>query len=339
MSTFRRYFLLLILSLLVLSSALVVSRRVPFPGTPGPDFDARVQRMHTDAISDLRPDLVLLGDSIVGENVDDALLSEQIGLQTYPMSFGGSASALWYLALKNNILTASHHPKYLVILFRDSTLTAPGYRVQGKFSAALDELATPQDTLVIERAYLQTMNPLELFTEKYFPPYGYRFSFRARADANMYALPFAAMRCGKRCVDAAVLNVFNFQNAAPNRANASVDLEESLLYSPSALNFDSQVEQSFLPEILRLCKENNITPIFARAKTTRFPSPSAEPPGLRDYLGKLETYLSANGARFVDLSGDPRVTQEDFIDNFHVFPSARTRYTQMLADALRSVLP
>jgi hypothetical protein len=256
------------------------------------------------------------------------------------MTFGGSASALWYLALKNNIVTASHHPKYLVIIFRDSEMTAPGYRVQGKLFSALDELATPEDRIVVERAYLQTMNPLEALAETYFPIYGYRNTFHNTMDANIYALPYLAMRCGKRCTDAAMLKVFNFRNnAAADQVGGSLDQEENLLYSAKALDFASQVDNSFLPDILRLCRENNIQLILVRAKSARFTSTSAEPRGLAEYLSAFEAYVEANGALYLDISGDTRVSLDEFIDSYHVKPAAQGRYTQSFIDALLQILP
>lgn len=339
MHNFRRYLILLTLSMLAVSSLLVMRGRIHFPGTPGPDFDWNIQRTHQDAISSLKPDLVLLGDSITEENVDMAMLADQSGLETYRMTFGGSASALWYLALKNNIVTASHYPKYLVILFRDTAMTAPGYRVQGKTFAALDELATPEDSLVIERSYLQSMNPLESLAETYFPPYEFRTTVRSTLDMHKYALPYLFLRCGKRCMDTATLNVFNFRNNAAPKGGSSLDLEENLLYSPAGLDFESQVDHSYLPEILRLCRENNIQLILVRAKIARFIDSSSEPRGLQEYFSRFEAYVVANGAKFADISGDPRVPLEDFIDSYHVQPEARPAYTQALIDALRSVLP
>jgi hypothetical protein len=267
------------------------------------------------------------------------MVTEQTGLKTYRMTFGGSASALWYLAIKNNVVPAAYHPSYLVILFRDTEMTAPTYRTQGKNFSALDELATPQDSLVIERSYLKTMNPLETLAEMYFPPYAYRNSVHSALDMNVYALPYLMMRCRKRCLDQASLNVFNFRNnAAPDQVGGSLDLEENLLYSKQALDFDAQVQGSYLPDILRLCRENNIQLILVRVKSARFKDAASEPRGLSDYLAAFQAYVESNGARFVDISGDTRITAADFIDSYHVHPQAQARYTQALLDALLSTL-
>jgi hypothetical protein len=338
MYNFRRTLILFLLAFLAVSALLVKFARVPFPGTPGPDFDNKVLRVHQETLNALQPELVLLGDSLAEENVDMNLLARQTGMTNYRMGFGGSASAMWYLAIKNNVVPASHHPKVLAILFRDSEMTAPNYRVAGKLFNALDEYATPEDTLVIERAYLQFMNPLDVFAETYIPPYAYRVSFGSIAEKHVYALPFLAMRCGKKCVDKALLDVFNFRNnAAPDEVGGTLDPEENLLYSPAALDFDAQVDKSFLPEIIRLCRENDIHLILVRAKTPRF-ARTSEPRGLPEYLAALEAYVNANGASYVDLSSNANLTLDDFIDNYHVLPKAQAKYTQALAEAILSVI-
>ena len=337
---FRRFSLLLFGAVLVFSALIVKGGRVPFPGTPGPEFTPDIETLHQDALDSLQPDLVLLGNSIVEENLDMDMIAGQTGLTSYRMAFGGSASALWYLALKNNIVTASHHPRYLVIMFRDSEMTAPGYHAQGKSFAALDKLASPADRIVIERAYLRTMNPLEMAAETYFPMYGFRNFFRNTMDGHMYALPYLALQCGRRCTDGAMLNVFNFKNnAAPNLVQVPLEPGEDLLYSPEGLDFDARVGDSFLPDILRLCRENGIQLIMVRAKSARFPSAAREPRGLDGYLSKFAAYVTANGARYLDISADTRVSLEDFIDAYHVQPQAQARYTQMFIDALLSALP
>jgi hypothetical protein len=140
-------------------------------------------------------------------------------------------------------------------------------------------------------------------------------------------------------VDGSLIQVFNFKNAAPNRSNSSADLEEYMLYAAGALDFNARVQDSFLPEIIRLCNENHIQLVLVRAKTARFASPAMEPSGLDQYMTDLEAYLANNGVLFADISHDPRIRLDDFVDNFHVYPASREKYTDVLGDALRSILP
>lgn len=339
MKNFLRYFFLLLLALIFSSAWIVVSGRVPFPASAAPTFDAEVDMTHRDGIEARQPRIVLLGDSMVEENVDLAALSDALGQEVYRIGYPGSSSAMWYLAIKNNILRAAHRPKAVVILFRDSVLTTPAYRVGGKFNAMLDTLAGADEETLLERAFLASMNPLEKTARRFLP--AYRLGYQARDSVeflNRVAFPRVLLHCNRRCADAAFLDIFNFRTIAPPAANDPVAQEEAVLYSGRALDFSAQAGDSFLPEIIRLCKENGIQLILIRGRTISF-ADLPEPRGLDAYISDLQDYLTKNGASFADLEADARLGTSDFIDRFHVQPEARETYTQMLAEALIPLLP
>ncbi len=339
MKNFPRYFSLLLFTLASLCVLIVVRGWVSFPAQAGPDFEAGIDLTHRDGITAEEPQIILLGDSMVDENVDLPMLSEVLGRTIHRISYPGAASAMWYLSIKNNILLSPHRPQVLIILFRDSTPTTPAYRVGGSYDQAIDTLAGADEELFIQLAYLNQMNPLERTARQYFPWYVFGFQFRNSLDlANRTALPRVLLGCGKRCADSAFLNTFSFRTMAAPAANDPIAQSESILYTEDALDFSAQVGNSFLPEIIRLCRENGIPLILVRGKTISFvelPKPS----GLDDYILELKDYLEKNGVRFADLEGDARLGMEDYIDRFHVQPEARGTYTQMLADVLFPLLP
>ncbi len=96
MRSFRRYFLLLLAALLLVSALGVKRGWAAFPASAAPRFDAAIDMTHRDAIASERPQVVLLGDSMVEENVDLPVLSETLGRTLHLVSYPGSASALWY---------------------------------------------------------------------------------------------------------------------------------------------------------------------------------------------------------------------------------------------------
>jgi hypothetical protein len=269
------------------------------------------------------------------------MLEQALGLKIYPLNFNGSSSTLWYVAIKNAIVTSPDKPRYLVIVFRDTFLTVPPYRAQrGGYQDEIDSLATQNDTLVIQRTYVSQMNPLEKASESYFPLYDYRARIRNQIDYYIrYPLIRAVMNCGKRCLDIALDKVLNGRNWDPVLLNTHIAGVEDTLYTRHALDFQSSVNESYLPEIIRLCKENDIRPIFVHAKTLRLYRNADEPVLLAAYLRDLADYLSANGVSYLDLGPDPRIKPEDFADSLHIFPAAVDRYTQALTDALKTVLP
>ena len=339
MKNFLRYFSLLLIAVVLLCFAAVRYGKIPFPGPIGPRFDADISMTQRDAITAQKPQIILLGDSMVEENVDTPALSEKLGQSVYTISYPGSASALWYLSIKNNIVLSPNKPPVLVIMFRDTVLTAPAYRADGKFTSAIDTLAGANEPLLTQLAYVNNMNPLEKFAKRFFPLYEFGLRVRDRVDFYVrFLLPRPLLRCGNRCVDGAVLNIFNFRNMIPPAANDPVAQSESVLYTDAALDFYGQLDRSFLPEIIRLCKENGIQLVLVRGKTITF-SDIPAPAGLSRYMRNLREYLAQSGVLFVDLEADSRLNVGDYIDRFHVHPEARGIYTQMLADGLKSVLP
>jgi hypothetical protein len=339
MRSFLRYFLLLIAALAALTFYLPIRYGTPYPAQPGPKFDAAIDMKHRIGIIAQQPQIILLGDSMVEENVDTSALSEMLGRPVYTISYPGAASAMWYLSVKNNISVSPHKPKALVILFRDTTLTTPEYRVGGNFNEALDTLAGADEELLIRLAYLNHMNPLEKFARQFFPLYVYGLHARDKVESAIRHLPSRPLLgCGNRCVDNALLNIFNFRTMAAPAANDPVAQSENVLYTDHALDFNRQVNDSFLPEIIRLCRENSIQLILVRGKTISF-ADLPEPAGLRDYILDLEEYLTQNGVLFADLEADSRLDAGGYVDRYHILPEARGTYTQMLAEALTPLLP
>lgn len=339
MKSFLRFLVILIAALALVNAAIVTAGRASFPAQAGPRFDAQVDMTHRDGVDASQPQIVLLGDSMVEENVDVDALSAALGQTVYRVSYPGASSALWYLSIKNNIAAAAHPPQTLIILFRDSVLTTPTYRVGGKFDSAIDTLAGTDETVLLQRAYLNRMNPLERFARQYLPLYVIGPRVQTAIEDPVRIQPARALLgCGNRCVDKAHLAIFNFRTIAPPAANDPIAKEESILYDARALDFSAQVDESFLPEIVRLCRERGIQLIFVRGKTISFVD-LPKPRGLDAYMLELQTYLTTNGASFADLERDARLGASDYIDRFHVQPEARGAYTQLLAEALIPFLP
>jgi len=202
---------------------------------------------------------------------------------------------------------------------------------------ALDKLAGTNEEVLTQLAYTNHMNPLEKFTKRYFPLIEFGSQIRDRIDSFIrYYSHRPFFNCGKRCVDSAFTNTFNLR--AMNLPDANdLTSEESALYTNAYMNFSNRIDESFLPEIIRLCKENSIALILVRSKTNSFPG-GVEPVGISNYMDSLGDYLAKNNVQFADFHSDPRLSSKDFMDWFHVFPEARGTYTQILAEALKPLL-
>ena len=311
---------------------------VPFVKAPGPLMDANIYRAYQQSINKDKPSVVLIGDSTLDHGVDETYLSNLTNKSVYKLARHGSASAAWYLLVKNNIINARHKPEQVVIFFRGTMLTTPEFRTTGTYQVLLDELAKPDDQLLIDLAYISQMNWLEKKLDSYFPLYAHRQLVRTTLE-RVIKYPFleSALNLNGTEVDEAVNKVFGDSQIA--QLNAIINAVDSYLYQPEKLDFEAQLPRSFLPEIIRLCKENDIQLILVRIKVQEFPTLESQPVGMHEYVNSLEQYLSQNDVIFLDFGTDPRIDPGDFYDPLHMTEAGQKTFTEILAESLREVVP
>jgi hypothetical protein len=184
------------------------------------------------------------------------------------------------------------------------------------------------------------MNPLEKFALTWFPLYSSRTQVTDLVDyyaRNMLPALFLSS-CREDCLDKAHAIIFHIDNVVPEFQEAALVTDEEFLFTSRAMDFKGQVNQSFLPEIIRLCKENGIQLILVHERTLLFPSAAAEPKALQQYKRDLAEYLKANDIPLLDFSYDPRLPAEYFTDVLHMNATGKAAFTQLLADALKPLM-
>ncbi len=334
-NTFVRY--LLILMVLTFASSLFLPRyyNIPYPKPLGMEFDPVIKKKPINAISEEKPNVVLIGDSVLFVGVDHEKLPQLLGVKTYSIAYPGAGSSIWYLALKNVVLEAAHTPKYVVIVFRDTKLTLPALHTTGPYFEALDDFAGRNEPLVTKLAYINQMSPIEKFAEQYLPIYSARWEIRRALDAHVRYTAPAALNCPAPCVNTALDSVFGKNTMEITAFNRGVEN----LYAPEFLNFEKQVEKSFLPHMIQLAGENEIELIFVRTKSLVFPDRASEPPALRRYIETLGRYLGGyDHVHFIDFAHDERMKPSYFEDEVHFTAEGKEIFTQMLADALKLII-
>ena len=339
MKEFRQYMIVLLVMIILLSAYLPARYDSPYPRPITPQFDTYVRKVYMEEIGAQQADAVLLGDSMLNPAVDPAVLGERLGLTFYPIGLAGSASTLWYLITKNNIVDAQPRPKYLFIFFRDSMMTVPGYRVTGRYFEQIDEFARPQDGELIQRAYLDQMNPLEKIAEAYLPIYGLRWRIREGVDTRMrYTLPSSVLGCEKPCMDNAMEVVFGSLNIDLVFLSEALAAADDYIYSRQGLDFENSVADSFLPDLINLCEHNDIQLVLVRMRTLRFIRPGSEPPALGEYGEDLRAYLEAHGVIYLDYSDYAALTEEHFDDPVHMNDTGKVFFTELFGNDLDPLL-
>lgn len=330
-----KFWLILTIILVATSILLPPSYGLTFPREPGPVTDKQVRTNHLQYLEENQPQIVLMGDSTLALGLDPEALAQQTGKSVYSIAIPGSASALWYLILKNNIAESTYKPEYVLVVFRDSILTAPGYRVNGSYFELVDEYARRNEPLFIQNSFVNLMNPLEIAADKYFPLYVTRTQIRNRIDAGIRYLAPPLFGCDENCVDYSLGELFQGADLEPKALVNAVGAAESYLYTPNQLDFDLQVDKSYLPEMISIAQENDIKLVFVRIKVET--ADSSADSQLARYLESLRAYLKAQDVSLLDYGEDARLTPELFRDVIHLNEEGKTLFTQMVADGLREI--
>jgi hypothetical protein len=203
----------------------------------------------------------------------------------------------------------------------------------------MDEYAGAEDDLVLQLAIRERMNPLEKLAEAYFPPYWGRSDLQALLGSRILYLPTRALiGCNLECSDEAMNKVFGNQNFDPDQFNRAINLAESFLYTDESLDFENQIDRSFLPEIIRLCKENDMKLILVRTKTLRFSREVPGPVALNEYINNLSLYLQDKNVPLIDFSHSDRLSPSFFIDINHLNSDGKRVFTEMLVESIRPIL-
>jgi hypothetical protein len=335
MKMFRYYLFIFLSGLIVINLYALKRYDLSYPFPLAPKLDNVIRQNHAKAIIKNSPQIVLIGDSTLIKGVDTTRLSKQLYMPIYSIGLPGSASTLWYLIIKNNVITVPVPPKYLLIFFRDTMLTVPGFRVQGQYFDQIDEYASPKDELLIERAYIGLMNPMERFAEAYVPIYTARWQMREEIESKIRYTPAQITGCAPPCVDGALSHTFGEGNMSAQGLNEAIFSAENALYTRYTLDFENEVHKSFLPELIRMTHENNIQLVLIRMKTLQFTQPF---PALDNYMNDLKAYTQANNVIVLDFANNPRLPSGLYMDTLHLNDQGKIIFTDILTETLKPLL-
>jgi hypothetical protein len=234
---------------------------------------------------------------------------------------------------------SSFKPKTLVMFFTDTLLTNPSDRVTGKYFPIIDEYASPNDELLINLSYRNQLSDFENALNTWLPLHGDREMISdSIKNAVEYTLSTTLLDCPFSCMEADTEEVFDYGNLLPELYGKTTDTTINSLYSWEQLNINARVSRSYLPEMIRLCRENSIQLIMVRMGTRQFLSQADEPLWVRVYYRSLESYLTENGVGYLDLAHDPHIRPELYFGFVHLTEAGRQVFTQVLVEKLEPLL-
>ena len=330
--------LFLVLFLLINLSWVSIYAR-SYPLTLGPLFNNDIRTDHLKFLNNYRPGVVFIGDSTLAHSVDMNAVSVLLKATVYSYHNYGSTSAVWYLILKNSILKAVYPPPNVVICFQDTILTAPDFHVSGDFQYQIDQFAGLNEDLVVQLSYVNNLSWFENKVSRYVPIYGDRLLIKRRLE-NYFKINILESVINKSGED--VLNdsdvVFNANNKIPEIYKEYIKAYIKDLYSDKNLNFSQQLQKSYLPEMIRLAKENGVNLIFVRLPNRVDYISTKKKLNLQDYMTQLLAYLAEEQVSSIDMASGFSWPEQYFSDAIHMTQEGQDSFTPLFAQSIEDFL-
>ena len=309
-----------------------------FPLRRSSTFQEDFRNDYVMQINYTQPDFVLLGDSAL-TMVDEELFHQAMRKPTLVYRVNGSASAYWYLFLRNQIIPSPTPPAAVVFVFRTSMLTTPNFRVFGKYLEQIEEIALPKDKDIYDLTINANKSIVERWLESYLPIYAYRSEiYNSLVNFLRNLLPYWWMNCDAECVDDAFEQVYDDKQINEIMWEAELANADDSLNQSANLNFDRVVHDSLLPMMIEDCVENGITPVFVRARHRSHAQGIPDSPSLQAYLSALSSYILEHGGVYLDLATSWEIMPQMFTDNVHLLLEYKPIATRVLARRILEVL-
>lgn len=279
-----------------------------------------------DSLEQTKPDVVLIGNSMLRAGVDEARLSELTQANTLKSFSNGSASAWWYLYVKNVLGPSQHKPKVAVIFFRDHYLTDPSFRTDGPYAEAIRTISNADEPVLRERI----ASPLTLWDSPltWVPD-------RVKRYWDQRAMKAAARLLGisRSQQQRSMAATFDEERMIPEMLGAT-QLSSETCENMKDCDFRARVQASFLPLILQELQAMEIRPVFVRMKRRRDVTPTAEPPALKTYIAELRDYLELHEARLLDFTHLDQIAEAHYGPGDHLNPIGQQLFTEQLGKEL-----
>jgi hypothetical protein len=278
-----------------------------------------------------RPRYVLIGNSMLASRIDAKLLEDELGEPVGFLARNASASADWYLMLKNYVAAAGLDDCNVAIFYRETALTQPHLRASRR--AALQSVSREDDPAVeaiLRGRGSSWQQRVRIAAFAWANPQAWRSSFR---DAvNRVALGEHGAVAG---VDKSEFEVQRINSVfAMDGLRRSDDEPDSEPRSLARFDFAANVERSFLPHMLDLADRKGFKLWFIQVNRRLRNDGRLRPtaPALDEYTRSLRTYVESRNAGLIDLRASRLVTPEMFGRRDHIAPDHREAYTRLFPE-------
>lgn len=282
-----------------------------------------------------RPEWVLVGNSMLNCRVDADYLEQLSGYRVFKLSFSGTKSAMWFLMLKTIVVPSGVKPKCVSIFFRDRDMTQPALRVldNHEMIERLGGRQQPEWNLVMgdydtafQTPWSRLKDQIAMGMDALLP--GDKMREWARGKLQKSAFNFVPFAVGNdeahwRKERNAVLSMDHMRGGGKATKDEAREIQLEIaekIVSNQTIQFDPAPEHSFLPHIVALAKQHDITLHFHRIKTNpSMPNPQTEAElAVPAYLAAMRSYLESHGCLYTDECSESEITASMYLDYLHI---------------------
>ncbi len=302
-------------------------------GTLSLENPAQMKAAYLAELNSYQPEIVLLGNSMVGRNVNHMLLQSLLKRKVSKFALGGSSSRWWYLMTKNVIVKASPAPKVMVLFFRDQFLTDPKFRLNSANQLMNEYFYEGEELLVEELSYdaASTLyRKLPIYDKKHFVNEEITQGLKNTANYLTQTQPKRLANALDKSFDESKMieEIITIQQVEAAKAR-----------SEQLFDFDHQIDRSFLPHIIQLTKDRGIQLILVRIRARWAVLGEPENPKLTKYMEGMNLYLKQKGVPLIDYTFDDRVKLSMYAEGSHLNEPGMNEFTkQVFAGDLKALL-
>ncbi|MDB6139149.1 MAG: hypothetical protein JWO94_2221 [Verrucomicrobiaceae bacterium] len=306
------------------------------------------------ALKSAGPDYVGIGNSMLytrlGRTPDQ--MNALTGKKFFFIIKDGSASAAWYLTLKNLVAASGVKPRVVFFFIRDNDITSPKFRTAGRSELYINSLRTLREPVLDKLLGTETaqVGLIEGVSDWLNGPTGC-LNFTAWDDKFPHRVSDMAMDLGggggtKLAQREALAQRFAIEHlrgdVAADMPASNADSTQRLdSYNKLSTNYGEAEDHSFLPAMMEVAREHGIKLLFFRVKRRpdELGNVSTETPQLRLYARQLKQWIEAHGGLFFEETDDSTILESDYLDGDHIRPERLGWYQEYFWKRMEGVFP
>lgn len=296
-----------------------------------------IGKMIHQELQKIKPDFVFIGNSMLLSRINDSHLEQLLGgKKVYSIVNFGGLSAIHYLSFKYLFLPANITPKKVFIFFRSNQFIRPKMRTTDQLALKTIQRLTPAPDTVFEQiVHGRSRSIIDIVYDNLisiFPVAATQEKIRSKLSnlalfmASIWHLDDGHIAKKQQSILTQANKRFSFTSGS---LRADIDTESKQKNSDkNSYDFKNRVADSFLPHILQLARNKNISLVFIRVQDRPAENGAIpDPPELQAYMRDLKTYLTEHNALLYDFTGDPELPLSVYHDGDHI--KDQKKYTEL----------